>query len=93
MKTDDEKLAETKWREELRMRLKQARGPRTQQDVADFLGISQTRYSKYESSRASMMPTRLLPRFCKLCGVDLYWLIEGPKAAAAKTVPRKRRIA
>lgn len=102
--TDDlEKMAETAWREGFRLRIKQARGDRTQQTMAELLGITQTTYSKYEGQRASMMPTRLLPKFCKICAVSLEWLIEGDKAtiSAPKTTTRpntereapRRRIA
>jgi hypothetical protein len=77
---DDEKIAETVWREQFRQRVRAAQGSRTQQDMADLLGISRDSYAKYVGGRGSVMPVRLLPKFAKICGVDLLDLIEGSKA-------------
>lgn len=79
----DENLTETAWREAFRRRLKEARGNRSQRDMADLLCISRDAYAKYEAARASAIPIRLLPKFCKICGVTLQWLIEGEKEAKA----------
>lgn len=50
--------------------------------MADLLGFkgdhATNRYGKYEGGRSSMMPVRLLPKFAKICGVTLEWLIAGP---------------
>jgi transcriptional regulator with XRE-family HTH domain len=88
MEDDDEKLAESQWREEFRQRLIAARGSRTQAVMAELLGIRTNTYGKYEGSRKSMMPIRLLPRFAKICGVTLEYLIEGDKAAPARQLPK-----
>lgn len=89
MEDDQEKLAETQWREEFRQRIVAARGKRTQADMAYLLGLLTNTYGKYEAaSRKSMMPVRLLPRFAKICGVDLVELIEGPRKAQALTKPK-----
>lgn len=94
MADNDEKIAETAWREGFRERLRQAQGGRTQENMAKLLGISRGAYSKYVGSRKSMMPTRLLPKFCVICDVPLLWLIEGPEIAKPevrpKPVPQKR---
>lgn len=89
MSDDHEKLAETQWREEFRLRVIKARGDRTQAVMAELLGILTNTYGKYEAeSRKSMMPVRLLPRFAKICGVDLVELIEGPRKIQAPAKPR-----
>ena len=89
MGDDYEKLAETQWREEFRQRIIAARGNRTQADMAELLGLLTNTYGKYEAeSRKSVMPVRLLPRFAKICGVDLVDLIEGQRKAQVPTKPR-----
>jgi transcriptional regulator with XRE-family HTH domain len=89
MDDDHEKLAETQWREEFRLRIIEARGNRKQAVMAELLGILTNTYGKYEAeSRKSVMPVRLLPRFAKICGVDLVDLIEGHRKAHAVTKPR-----
>ena len=93
MSKDAEKLAESAWREAFRLRLKTARGVRTQEDMAELLGITQTRYSKYEAKRASQMPPRLLPLFAKICGVSLPWLIDGKETVAKMPQVRKKKRA
>lgn len=90
MEQDDEDIAETVWREGFRKRIVAARGSRTQDVMAELLEINQSTYSKYEGSRKSQMPIRLLPRFCKICGITLEYLIEG-KEPATKIAPRKRK--
>ncbi len=93
MHKDAEKLADSQWREEFRQRLKTARRPRTQAVMAELLGITQTTYSKYEAERASQMPTRLLPLFCKICGVSLEWLIEGAEPVAEMPQAKRKKHA
>lgn len=89
MSDDHEKLAETQWREEFRLRIIKARGDRTQAVMAELLGILTNTYGKYEAeSRKSMMPVRLLPRFAKICGVDLLELIEGQRKIQVPAKPR-----
>lgn len=91
MVQDDENLAESAWRDAFRRRLKEARGTRSQQDMADLLCISRDAYAKYEAARASAMPIRLLPKFCKICGITLEWLIEGERPAKTKAAPARQR--
>jgi hypothetical protein len=94
MEQDDENLADQAWHEGFRARLKQARGERSQEDMAELLCITRDAYSKYEGSRGTVIPTRLLPRFCKICAVRIEWLIEGDKAAKpAKQQPKAPRRA
>lgn len=88
MNEETEKLADSQWREEFRQRIIAARGKRTQAVMAELLGIPTNTYGKYEGSRKSMMPTRLLPRFAKICGIDLVELIEGPRDSVAKPAPK-----
>ena len=88
MDDEDEKLAESQWREEFRQRLVAARGPRTQAVMAHLLGLRTNTYGKYEGGRKSMMPVRLLPRFADICGVDLVELIQGPRQEKAPAKPR-----
>lgn len=87
MTEDTETAAESEWREQFRQRLRQAQGERTADDMAELLCISRSAYSKYVGGRGSVMPTRLLTRFCKICGVQLQWLIDGNVKTAA---PRKQ---
>jgi transcriptional regulator with XRE-family HTH domain len=90
----DDQEAESAWREGFRQRIIAARGIRTQETMAELLGIKTNTYGKYEGGRKSMMPTRLLPKFAKICGVDLVELIEGPKKAkphAKAELIRKKR--
>ena len=89
MADKDNELAESQWREEFRLRIIAARGNRTQAVMADLLGLLTNTYGKYEApGRKSMMPVRLLPRFAKICGIDLVELIEGPKESAAKSTAK-----
>jgi hypothetical protein len=93
MAQPDEDAIEIAWQEQFRARLKQARGERRQQDMADLLCISRDAYAKYEGSRGTVMPVRLLPKFCKICAVSLEWLIEGDKSTkVAKTPIRPAKI-
>lgn len=85
MKYDEEKLAESAWREQFRARVRKAQGGRTQEKMAKLLGVSRDAYAKYVG-RGSMMPVRLLPKFCAICDVSLEWLIEG-EGERAENVP------
>jgi DNA-binding transcriptional regulator YdaS (Cro superfamily) len=80
MAEDIESIAESAWRDGFRARLRQAQGGRTQETMARLLGTSREAYSKYVGGRKSVMPVRLLPKFCAICDVSLIWLIEGDKA-------------
>lgn len=73
----DEDSAERQWRQGFKKRLKEARGPRTQEDMAELLCVTRDAYSKYEGGRDTDIPIRLLPKFCKICGVSMAWLITG----------------
>ena len=84
MEEDDEEIAETKWREAFRLRLRDIQGDRSNEDMGDLLGIDPNRYSKYVGQRLSLPPIRLLPRLAKIGAVRLEWLILGD-AAAKKT--------
>ncbi len=81
--------ADIAWLEGFRERLKKSRGDRSQEDMADLLGITRDAYSKYEGSRGTVMPMRLVPRFCKICAVKIDWLIEGERSAKAAKVPAR----
>lgn len=87
----DENRAESAWREAFRQRLIAAQGARTNADMAELLGITATRYSKYRGSRKSLIPLRLLPTFCKICGISLESLIEGKSPVIPSRPLRKRR--
>lgn len=88
MQNDAEKLAETAWREAFRERVRKAQGNRTQIAMAKLLGISRDSYAKYVGGRGSVMPVRLLPQFCRICDVDIDWLIEGEETEGAKKAPK-----
>lgn len=97
MLDDIEKIAETEWREAFRERVRKAQGGRTQSDMAKLLGISRDSYAKYVGGRGSVMPVRLLPQFCRICDVDIDWLIEGAEPQKsikqAKTAAKPARMA
>jgi len=69
------------WREGFRKRLAEARRPRTQETMGDLLGIGRDAYAKYEAkttdTRQTGFPIRLIPLFCKICGIRMEWLING----------------
>ena len=79
----NEEMAETVWQDEFRARLKHIQGDRTQDDMACLLGVSRDTYNKWVN-RGSKVPIRLLPKIAKIGAVSLEWLIEGPRATAAK---------
>lgn len=80
------------WEQAFRGRLKQARGARSQADMAELLCITRDAYSKYEGTRGTIMPVRLMPKFCKICAVSLEWLIEGDKVVKTeKQAPAENR--
>lgn len=79
----DEQLTATAYKADFLGRVKAAREARydTQEAVGEVLGIKQSIYSKYEVR--SFMPHRLVPRFCKACGVTTDWLFSGRGAGPA----------
>jgi hypothetical protein len=95
MEDEDDKLAESLWREQFRLRLIAARGNRSQLVMAELLDVKPNTYSKYEApSRASMMSVRKLPLFAKICGVELEELITGkprPKAVQSQPKPKTKQ--
>ena len=92
MSQDDEKVAESAWRDAFIQRLRAIQGNRTQDDMADLLGVSRDNYNKWVN-RGSAVPTRLLPRLAKIGGVSLDWLIDGPKNQEAAIPTKKRKRA
>jgi transcriptional regulator with XRE-family HTH domain len=96
MGQDEEDRIQREWREGFRTRMIQARGDvRTQGDMAELLGIERSAYSKYEApSRKTILPPRLYPNFCKICGIDLVWFLTGETRAKVKRpnkVPAPKR--
>lgn len=91
MTEDPEKLAESVWREAFRQRLRDIQGKRTQEDMADLLGISRDTWNKCVN-RGDTFPIRKLPRLAKLAQMSVEELIgiDRPteKIAAA---PRRAR--
>lgn len=90
-------VGEGEWRRGFRARMRDARaaaggGKMKPDDMAKILGIDPSTYRKYEapmngegiSPRATIMPPRYYPQFCRVCGVDIEWLISGPRAEAKK---------
>lgn len=62
----------------------------SQDEVAEGLGIEQTRYSKYETR--SMLPHEFVPMFCLLTRIDADWLFrEKGRAPAASAKPEPNR--
>lgn len=93
MGEDFEMLTEKAWRAAFMQRLREVQGARTQQDMADLLGISRDSWNKYVN-RGSEMPIFLLPKLAKIGAVSLEWLIEGPRQkSAARPASEKRKRA
>lgn len=69
-----------KYKVDFLARTREARGARTQDEVARGLQISVNRYSKYESR--TMLPLHLLEPFCIVTQQDVYWLLTGKKRPA-----------
>lgn len=87
----DEGEDDKQWRDAFRARLRQVRGGRTREVMADLLCVTPAAYAKWED-RGSEMPIRLLPKIWKIGEVTPEWLLEGkepPQKAAVK--PRKER--
>lgn len=55
---------------------------RTQQQMADALGIPQDRYKQYEGR--TLMPHELIPLFCNICQIDVAFLFSRRRVAAAQ---------
>lgn len=49
----------------------------TQDDVAEMLGMRQSKYAKYETR--SLMPHALLAKFCEITGITLKDLLRDPR--------------
>lgn len=87
----DNEEADKEWREQFMLRLRQVRGKRSREVMAELLGVTPAAYAKWED-RGSEMSIRILPRIWKIGEVTPEWLLEGkglPQKAAAK--PRKQR--
>lgn len=88
----DDDQTNVAWDAAFRGRLKDARGVRTHEDMADLLCITRDAWNKYENRSAAAVPIRLLPKIAKIAGKPLEWLIEGDKATPAQQAkPRRRR--
>jgi DNA-binding XRE family transcriptional regulator len=46
-------------------------------DMARALGVVVGTYNRYENR--TMLPHYLIPKFCQLTGVEVEWLVSGPK--------------
>lgn len=91
----DEDQAESEWRTAFSARLKEKRGERTHDTMAELLCIDGpnrgSTYAKWEN-RGSQPPIRLLPKICKIFGVTLEWLIAGDKEAPKpQKIHKKKR--
>ena len=93
MADDVEDIAESQWRDAFRARVREAQGDRKDKDMAKLLGITPERYRKYVgggASRKTVIPVRLLTRFCLITDRPLEWLIDGPeKQINKRQKPRK----
>jgi hypothetical protein len=93
MADDVEDIAESQWRDAFRARVREAQGDRKDKDMAKLLGITPERYRKYVSGgagRKTVIPVRLLTRFCLITDRPLELLIDGPEEQISKQQkPRK----
>jgi len=60
-----------------RLRLCREASGHTQTTIAKELGIKQNTYAKYENRSNSMLPHRLLGKFCDATECDPWYLLEG----------------
>jgi hypothetical protein len=92
MSNEAEKIAESEWRKGFQARVREAQGERKGKDIAKLLGISHDQYRKYVSGgdnrTITVMPPRLLTRFCLITDRDLTWLIDGPETIEEKKPAR-----
>jgi CO/xanthine dehydrogenase Mo-binding subunit len=92
MADDVEDIAESQWRDAFRARVREAQGDRKDKDMAKLLGITPERYRKYVgggAGRKTVIPVRLLTRFCLITDRPLQWLIDGPEEQIKQQKPRK----
>ena len=79
---------------EFKARVRQARegAGYTQGELADLLGIAQDTYKQYETR--SLLPHRLIRRFCLACRIDESWLIsgEGPVPPTVRALDRAHQL-
>lgn len=57
------------------IKARKAAGYKSQQAIADDMGITRDAYAWYETKR--LMTTEHLPKFCQLTGVRMEWLLTG----------------
>lgn len=61
----------------------------TQDEIAEQLGMKQSKYHKYESR--SILPHYLIPDFCLQTKVTLEWLYTSAIEVKALPAPKKKR--
>jgi transcriptional regulator with XRE-family HTH domain len=77
------------YEEDFCVRVKEARerSGRTQDQMADALGLGRSAYRHYEGSkRTSMMALRHIGDFCRICRIRMEWLITGKGAMSIDDV-------
>jgi transcriptional regulator with XRE-family HTH domain len=100
MSKEAEKLAESEWRRAFQERVRQCQGKRSQEVMAELLGISRDSWNKIVN-RGDQPSIRLLPKIAGIGEVSLEWLIDGRETEAtakkqsttmsgAKATKRKR---
>lgn len=60
----------------------------SQQEMAELLGIDQGTYKQYEAR--SPLPHWIVPRFCKITGIDPTWLYTD-NGRAPLVIPKARK--
>jgi hypothetical protein len=92
MSNEAEKIAESEWRKGFQARVREAQGDRKGKDIAKLLGISHDQYRKYVSGgdnrTITVMPARLITKFCLITDRDPIWLIDGEEAVAERKPAR-----
>lgn len=88
MGKDAEKQAESEWRSSFQARLRQCQGKRSQDVMADLLGISRDSWNKIVN-RGDQPSIRLLPKIAGIGEVSLEWLIDGKEPAAKAKKPAR----
>lgn len=87
-----DQIAESVWQASFRERLRTIQGKRTQEDMAELLGISRDTWNKCVN-RGDTFPIRKLPRLAKLAQMSVEELLAGPDAIQKKPAKTKAKAA